>query len=104
MGSVEPGGMVQVESFQSDSGSTGGDGNLTETTHYPGVLAPNRVRDYWFDWRDRESAEKQWAGQQHQPADRADGFDGNARLVSVPDSEGNSVLTDLTSRAPQPAP
>jgi RHS repeat-associated protein len=31
---------------------------LTQVTDYPGLGAPNRVTDYWYDWRDRLVATK----------------------------------------------
>jgi hypothetical protein len=49
--------MEEVESFVYDNGDSG-DGNLTQTTQYPGGDASNSVTDYWFDWRDREVAVK----------------------------------------------
>jgi len=49
--------MVEVSSYQYDNGGVG-DGNLTQETDYPGLGAPNRVTDYWYDWRDRQVAMK----------------------------------------------
>jgi hypothetical protein len=49
--------MVMVSSYQYDNGVVG-DGNLTQVTDYPGLGGPNRVTDYWYDWRDREVATK----------------------------------------------
>jgi len=54
---TSPSNMVEVESFQYDNGGVG-DGNLTQVTQYPGGSAANRVTDYWYDWRDRQVAEK----------------------------------------------
>jgi YD repeat-containing protein len=49
--------MVEVSSYQYDNGGVG-DGNLTQVTDYPGLGAPNRVTDFWYDWRDRLVAQK----------------------------------------------
>jgi RHS repeat-associated protein len=49
--------MVEVSSYQYDNGGVG-DGNLTQETDYPGLSAPNRVTDFWYDWRDRLVAQK----------------------------------------------
>lgn len=50
-----PAGMVEVESNQYDNGGVG-DGDLTETIQYPGNGAPQRVTQYWFNWRASASA------------------------------------------------
>ncbi|MGH3578737.1 MAG: hypothetical protein ACRDU0_14425, partial [Mycobacterium sp.] len=42
---------------QYDGGGVG-DGNLTQTTVYPGGSAANRVTQNWYDWRDRLVATK----------------------------------------------
>jgi hypothetical protein len=49
--------MVQVSANVYDNGGIG-DGNLTETTAYPGRGAAPRVTDTFFDWRDRPVAEE----------------------------------------------
>jgi RHS repeat-associated protein len=49
--------LVEVSSYQYDNGGVG-DGNLTQETDYPGLGAATRVTDYWYDWRDRQVAEK----------------------------------------------
>jgi YD repeat-containing protein len=49
--------MVEVQSNQYDNGGVG-DGNLTQQISYPGGSATPRETDYWYDWRDRQVAEK----------------------------------------------
>src|SRR5579884_171937 len=49
--------MVEMSSYQYDNGGVG-DGNLTQETDYPGLGQPNRVTDFWYDWRDRQVADK----------------------------------------------
>src|SRR5262249_54044338 len=45
--------LVKVSESQYDV-----NGNLTRATEIPGGLAPNRVTDYFYDWRDRLVATK----------------------------------------------
>jgi RHS repeat-associated protein len=52
-----PAGMVETKSYQYDNGGVG-DGNLTQETDYPGGGAANRVTDFWYDWEDRQVAQK----------------------------------------------
>ena len=54
---TSPSNMVETASYVYDGGGVG-DGNLTQETQYPGGGATNRVTDYWYDWRDRQVAEK----------------------------------------------
>ena len=49
--------MVETASYVYDDDGVG-DGNLTQMTQYPGGGADNRVTDYFYDWRDRQVAEK----------------------------------------------
>jgi RHS repeat-associated protein len=49
--------MVQLTADVYDGGNVG-DGNLTQQTVYPGGSAPNRVSQFFFDWRDRQVASK----------------------------------------------
>jgi RHS repeat-associated protein len=49
--------MVKVDESQYDGGGMG-DGNLTQETQYPGGSAPDRVSQYYYDWRDRLVATK----------------------------------------------
>jgi len=49
--------MVQVTANQYDNGGVG-DGNLTALTQYPGGSAASEVTEYWYDWRNREVAQK----------------------------------------------
>jgi YD repeat-containing protein len=56
--------LTIVETDQYDHGGVG-DGNLTQTTLYSGsaqTVDPNRVTDYYYDWRDRQVAVQQGAG------------------------------------------
>ncbi|MBY0526219.1 MAG: SBBP repeat-containing protein [Gemmataceae bacterium] len=48
---------VQVSAYVYDNGGVG-DGNLTQTTAYPGGGAAAQVNQFYFDWRDRVVAEK----------------------------------------------
>jgi YD repeat-containing protein len=57
-----PSNVVETASNVYDSGGVG-DGNLTQTTEYPGGSAANRVTQYWYDWRDRRVATKEGAQQ-----------------------------------------
>ncbi len=52
-----PAGMTEVTAYQYDDGGIG-DGNLTQETDYPGGGAAARVTQYFYDWRDRQVAEK----------------------------------------------
>ena len=66
-----PAGMTEVSSYVYDNGGVGDD-NLTQETDYPGGSAAPRVTQYFFDWRDRQVAEKDGcrrAKRWHQPAD-----------------------------------
>jgi RHS repeat-associated protein len=49
--------LVQVTANQYDGGGAG-DGNLTQTTQFPGGTATPRVTQNFFDWRDRLVASK----------------------------------------------
>ena len=49
--------MVEVNAYVYDNGGVG-DSNLTQETDYPGGGAAPRVTQYFFDWRDRQVAEK----------------------------------------------
>jgi hypothetical protein len=49
--------LVKVSENVYDSGGVG-DGNLTQTTQYPGGSAANRVTQYFPDWRNRPVATK----------------------------------------------
>ncbi len=52
-----PTNMVKVSENVYDAGGVG-DGNLTQTTQYPGGGAANRVTQFFYDWRDRLVATK----------------------------------------------
>jgi RHS repeat-associated protein len=52
-----PSNMVQISGYQYDFGGVG-DGNLTQTTDYPGLGAAARVGQNYYDWRDRLVASK----------------------------------------------
>jgi YD repeat-containing protein len=49
--------MVDNADYQYDGGGVG-DGNLTKVTQHPGGSAADRVNEFWYDWRDRQVAEK----------------------------------------------
>jgi RHS repeat-associated protein len=49
--------MVEVSANVYDGGGVG-DGDLTQTTVYPGGSAANEVMQYYYDWRDRLVATK----------------------------------------------
>ena len=49
--------MVQLTANVYDNAGVG-DGNLTQVTRYPGGSAAPRVTQYFYDWRDRQVAEK----------------------------------------------
>jgi RHS repeat-associated protein len=51
-------GTIQVTANQYDNGNVG-DGDLTQVTQFPNDGRPNRVTQYWYDWRDRQVASKQ---------------------------------------------
>jgi len=53
-----PSNMVDTTDYQYDNGGVG-DGNLTRVTEHPGLTAPDRVTQTWYDWRDRAVAVKQ---------------------------------------------
>jgi RHS repeat-associated protein len=53
-----PSNMVQTTANVYDNGGVG-DGNLTQTTEYPGGGAAARVAQFFYDWRDRQMASKQ---------------------------------------------
>src|SRR5262249_21553627 len=52
-----PANMVQITANVYDGGGVG-DGDLTQVTKYPGGSAAARVNQFFFDWRDRQVAEK----------------------------------------------
>jgi regulation of enolase protein 1 (concanavalin A-like superfamily) len=51
------GSMTETTAYTYDYGGSG-DGDLTQQIQYPGGGQPNRVTDYYYDWRDRKVVEK----------------------------------------------
>jgi hypothetical protein len=82
-----------------------GDGNLTQTTQYPGGGATNRVTQSWYDWRDRLVASK--SGVQgtedtttHRPISYTT-YDNLNEATKVQSFDGDTVTLSYSSGVPQ---
>jgi YD repeat-containing protein len=103
-----PANMVEVSANVYDNGGVG-DGDLTQSTSFPGGGAAPRVTQYFYDWRDRAVATKQGV-----QASEADGthrpifyvqYDNLGEIVSREQYDGDGVLVTTTAGVPdRPAP
>jgi len=100
-----PANMVEVNAYVYDNGG-GGDSNLTLETAYPGGGAAPRVTQYFYDWRDRQVAEKDGVQTSenngtHRPI-FYDTYDNLSEVTSVSRYDGDGVTIQTVNGVPQP--
>jgi RHS repeat-associated protein len=95
--------LVKVQENEYDNGGAG-DGNLTQTTAYPGGGADPRVTENYFDWRDRLVATKQGVeGTESTTTNRPIGYseyDNLGEIVSQEMYDGDGVSITSTDGVP----
>ncbi len=105
---TSPSNMVEISAYVYDGGGVG-DSNLTQETDYPGGGAAPRVTQYYFDWRDRQVAEKD--GVLSNPANEYDGtnrpiyystYDNLGEVTTYSQYDGDGVTIQTTDGVPQP--
>jgi RHS repeat-associated protein len=112
--------MVSQNVYDQDQPNGVGDSNLTQTTAFPGGGAPNRVTQFFYDWRDRQVASKSGVGAMvanedlvtHRPirvttydnlgeAIQQQSYDGDQATVNVTtDASGNTTVSLLVNGMP----
>jgi RHS repeat-associated protein len=99
-----PANMVQLTANVYDNGGVG-DGNLTQSTQFPGGTAAPRVTQNYYDWRDRLVAEK--SGVQasendgtHRPITYTT-YDNLNEAVLVQQYDGDGVAISTANGVPQ---
>jgi RHS repeat-associated protein len=112
--------MVSQNVYDQDQPNGVGDSNLTQTTTFPGGGAPNRVTQFFYDWRDRQVASKSGVGAMvanedlvtHRPilvttydnlgeAIQQQSYDGDQATVNVTtDASGNTTVSLLVNGMP----
>lgn len=100
-----PSNMVEISAYVYDNGGVG-DSNLTQETDYPGGGAAPRVTQYFFDWRDRQVAEKDGVqANEYDGTNRPifyDTYDNLDEVTSVSQYEGDGVTIQTVNGVPQP--
>jgi RHS repeat-associated protein len=100
-----PANMVETTANVYDNGGVG-DSNLTQMTQFPGGGAAPRVTQYFYDWRDRQVAEKDGV-----QANENDGthrpiyyttYDNLSEATSQAQYDGDGVTINTVNGVPQP--
>jgi RHS repeat-associated protein len=102
---TSPANMTETTAYVYDNGGVGDD-NLTQMTQYPGGGAAPRVTQYFFDWRDRQVADKDGVS-----ASENDGtnrpiyyttYDNLNEATSQSQYDGDGVTINTVNGVPQP--
>jgi RHS repeat-associated protein len=97
--------MTETTAYVYDNGGVGDD-NLTQRTQFPGGTAAPRVTQYFYDWRDRQVAEKDGV-----QASENDGthrpiyyvtYDNLNEAISQAQYDGDGVTINTVNGVPQP--
>ena len=100
-----PGNLAEVSAYVYDNGGVG-DSNLTQETDYPGGGAAPRVIQYFFDWRDRQVAEKDGVqANENDGTNRPifyDTYDNLDEVTSASQYDGDGVTINTVNGVPQP--
>lgn len=100
-----PSNMVEISAYVYDNGGVG-DSNLTQETDYPGGGAAPHVTQYFYDWRDRQVAEKDGVqANENDGTNRPifyDTYDNLNEITSVSRYDGDGVTIQTVNGVPQP--